>query len=50
MLPPGICDIAKTTQARVIKGDIFGEYSITDKITVRTASSIKYEAEQGIRA
>ncbi|CAL8577062.1 hypothetical protein XPA_002911 [Xanthoria parietina] len=32
ILPPGILDIAQATQARVIRGDIFGKHDITDHI------------------
>ncbi|CEJ54548.1 Putative Fumarylacetoacetate hydrolase family protein [Penicillium brasilianum] len=32
LLPTGISDIAKATQARVITGDIFGTHRITDQI------------------
>ncbi|KAL8693330.1 MAG: hypothetical protein Q9218_001809 [Villophora microphyllina] len=32
ILSPGVTDIAKATQGRVIKGDIFGRYNITDQI------------------
>ncbi|KAL2864556.1 fumarylacetoacetate hydrolase family protein [Aspergillus lucknowensis] len=31
-LPAGVSDIAKATKARVIKGDIFGQYRVTDQI------------------
>ncbi|KAL8880862.1 MAG: hypothetical protein Q9192_007929, partial [Flavoplaca navasiana] len=32
ILPSGIVDISKATQARVIKGDIFGKHDITDQV------------------
>ena len=32
LLPPGVSDIAKTTRAKVIEGDIFGSYQVTDRI------------------
>lgn len=32
VLPTGITDIAKATQARVIQGDIFGAHSVTDQL------------------
>lgn len=32
ILPAGTNDIAKVTQARVIQGEIFGQYHITDKV------------------
>ncbi|KAI1761836.1 hypothetical protein GGR53DRAFT_503852 [Hypoxylon sp. FL1150] len=32
ILPEGVTDIAKTKQARVIKGDIFGKYEVTDQV------------------
>lgn len=32
ILPSGVTDIAKATQARVIKGDIFGKHDITDHV------------------
>jgi 2-keto-4-pentenoate hydratase/2-oxohepta-3-ene-1,7-dioic acid hydratase in catechol pathway len=32
LLPPGVSDIAKATKARVIQGDIFGQYRITDQV------------------
>ncbi|KAL4745130.1 hypothetical protein BDW72DRAFT_65541 [Aspergillus terricola var. indicus] len=31
-LPTGVTDIAKATKARVIKGDIFGQYRVTDQV------------------
>ena len=39
ILPHGVSDLAKTKQARVIKGDIFGKHDVTDQITVGTPSS-----------
>ncbi|KAL8723650.1 MAG: hypothetical protein Q9225_000093 [Loekoesia sp. 1 TL-2023] len=33
ILLPGVTDIAKVTQAHVIKGDIFGKHDVTDQIT-----------------
>ena len=35
ILPSGVSDIAKTKQARVIKGDIFGKHDLTEQIAVR---------------
>ncbi|RYP06097.1 hypothetical protein DL764_003387 [Monosporascus ibericus] len=32
VLPQGVTDIAKTKQARIITGDIFGKHEVTDKI------------------
>ncbi|KAL8843623.1 MAG: hypothetical protein Q9170_000127 [Blastenia crenularia] len=32
ILPSGITDIAKATQARVIYGDVFGKHEVTDKV------------------
>lgn len=32
LLPAGVTDIAKVTQAKVIQGDIFSQYLITDKV------------------
>lgn len=32
MLPPGVTDIAKATQAKVIQGDLFGQHQVTDQI------------------
>lgn len=32
ILPPGVTDIAKATQAKVIQGDIFGQHQVTDQI------------------
>ncbi|KAL8997873.1 MAG: hypothetical protein Q9169_002955 [Polycauliona sp. 2 TL-2023] len=32
ILPTGIVDVAKATQARVIKGDIFGKHHVTDQV------------------
>ncbi|MCJ1471733.1 hypothetical protein MMC13_000373 [Lambiella insularis] len=32
ILPHGVSDIAKSTQARVIQGDIFGTHDVTDQI------------------
>lgn len=34
ILPQGISDLAKTKQARVIKGDIFGKHHVTEQIAV----------------
>ena len=34
ILPNGVTDIARTKQARVIKGDIFGKHDVTDQIAV----------------
>ena len=34
ILPQGITDIGKTKQARVIKGDIFGKYDVTEQTAV----------------
>ena len=34
ILPAGVTDIAKTRQARVIKGDIFGKHDVTDQVAV----------------
>lgn len=31
ILPPGVTDISKVTQAKVIKGDIFGQHQVTDQ-------------------
>lgn len=38
ILPNGISDLAKTKQARVIKGDIFGKHDVTEQIAVCIAS------------
>ena len=35
ILPKGVNDIGGARQARVIKGDVFGEYNVTEQITVR---------------
>ncbi|KAI4134921.1 MAG: hypothetical protein LQ347_001129 [Umbilicaria vellea] len=32
ILPAGVSDIAKTTRARVIKGDIFGKHDVTEQV------------------
>lgn len=32
ILPTGVTDLAKTTQARVITGNIFGQHQVTDKV------------------
>ncbi|KAL1972420.1 hypothetical protein VTN31DRAFT_6834 [Thermomyces dupontii] len=32
ILPNGVTDLARTTQARIIKGDIFGQHIVTDQI------------------
>ncbi|KAL9119393.1 MAG: hypothetical protein Q9187_004054 [Circinaria calcarea] len=32
ILPSGVSDIAKTTQARIINGDIFGKHNVTDQV------------------
>ncbi|CAF9924580.1 MAG: hypothetical protein HETSPECPRED_005604 [Heterodermia speciosa] len=32
ILPSGVSDIAKTSQARIIKGDIFGKHDVTDQV------------------
>ncbi|MCJ1399653.1 hypothetical protein MMC11_002855 [Xylographa trunciseda] len=32
ILPKGVNDIAKITQARIIKGDIFGKHDVTDQV------------------
>lgn len=32
ILPTGVTDLGKTTQARIIKGDIFGQHYVTDQI------------------
>jgi hypothetical protein len=34
ILPQGISDLAKTKQARVIQGDIFGKHQVTDQVAV----------------
>ena len=34
ILPPGVTDIARAAQARVIKGDIYGSHEVTDQIAV----------------
>lgn len=34
ILPAGVSDVAKTTQARIINGDIFGKHNVTDQIAV----------------
>lgn len=34
ILPQGVSDLAKTKQARVIKGDIFGKHDVTEQIAV----------------
>ncbi|KAJ5953601.1 hypothetical protein N7454_000497 [Penicillium verhagenii] len=37
LLPSGVTDISKVTQAKVIKGDIFGQHRVTDQVAeVRT--------------
>ena len=36
ILPQGVSDIAKTKQARVVKGDIFGKHVVTDQVAVGT--------------
>ena len=35
ILPSDVTDIAKATQARIIKGNIFGQHYVTDQIVVR---------------
>jgi len=35
ILPKGVNDIAKITQARIINGDIFGKHNVTDQVAVR---------------
>ena len=35
ILPHSVSDIGKTKQARVIKGDLFGDYVVTEQIAVR---------------
>ncbi|KAI9834870.1 MAG: hypothetical protein M1819_002778 [Sarea resinae] len=32
LLPSGVTDIAKTTQAKVIRGDVFGKHEVTDQV------------------
>ncbi|KAJ6104979.1 hypothetical protein N7486_003668 [Penicillium sp. IBT 16267x] len=32
LLPAGVTDISKATQAKVIKGDIFGQHRVTDQV------------------
>lgn len=34
ILSAGVSDIAKTKQARIIHGDIFGKHDVTDQIAV----------------
>ena len=34
ILPAGVSDMAKSTQARIIKGDIFGKHDVTDQVAV----------------
>ncbi len=34
VLPSGVTDLAKTTKARVIDGDIFGKHHLTDHVAV----------------
>lgn len=34
ILPQGASDLAKTKQARVIKGDVFGKHDVTEQIAV----------------
>ncbi len=34
ILPQGVSDLAKTKQARVIKGDVFGKHDVTEQIAV----------------
>ena len=34
IMPSGVTDIAKITQARVIRGDIFGKHDVTDQVAV----------------
>jgi len=34
ILPQGVSDLAKTKQARVIKGEIFGKHDVTEQIAV----------------
>lgn len=36
ILPQGTADIARTKQARVIKGDIFGKHDVTNQIAVNS--------------
>jgi hypothetical protein len=38
ILPGGVSDIAKTKQARIIHGDIFGKHDVTDQIAVGAAA------------
>lgn len=35
ILPQGVSDLAKTKQAHVIKGDIFGKHDVTEQVAVR---------------
>lgn len=37
ILPKGVSDIGRTRQARVIKGDVFGEHNVTEQIAVRAS-------------
>jgi len=40
IMPSGVTDIAKITQARIINGDVFGKHSVTDQVAeVRTLLS-----------
>ena len=43
ILPAGVSDIAKTGQARVIKGDIFGKHDVTDQIAVEPPISYLFK-------
>ncbi|KAL2054243.1 hypothetical protein ABVK25_005384 [Lepraria finkii] len=48
ILPQGVSDLAKTKQARVIKGDIFGKHNVTEQIVVSLPHTVwrNYTEEQ----
>ena len=51
ILPADVTDITKTTQARIIKGNIFGQHHVTDQIAVRnpTCSTVLDEQPEVTR-
>ncbi|MCJ1350748.1 MAG: hypothetical protein MMC33_000729 [Icmadophila ericetorum] len=48
ILPSGVTDLAKTKQARVIKGDIFGTHDVTDQV-IDIKSLLSPLSEQDVR-
>ncbi|KAI9787827.1 MAG: hypothetical protein M1816_007394 [Peltula sp. TS41687] len=40
LLPSGVTDLGRCTQAKIIKGDIFGEHEVTDEIIYKPLSTL----------